>query len=250
VDCPLEWEDAALMKRLLLFGVLALFNFNGTGHSQSEKQNNATESIHCSTQNGWVMNFNGDGSGTVIYGSLPIDQAKVASGVFDLSSIEASITPLLKAMRTSEASVAVHIFKQGQTSSNAEYADDLLPFQQLFREFLKQASFVNPKRFGEMLVEHPPFGLTGLKINDEQAQKPLPMIAPLSVGGSKSPPKLETQNDKRAMDKTGDAALAEATLKSAEERPLAILGSIILLIIVAAILLLRRNRKPQGNKQF
>ena len=192
---------------------------------------------------GWRVEIRADGSGTVIYGSLPIDQAKVASGVFDLSSIEASVTPLLKAVGTSKASVAVHILKQGQTSSIALYADDLLPFQQLFREFLEQASFVNPKRFGEMLVEHPPFGLTGLKINDKQAQKPLPMIAPLSIGGNKLPPKLETQNDKRVMDKTGGAAIAEATLNSAEEQHSAILWSIILFLFVAAILLLRRILK-------
>jgi len=143
----------------------------------------------------WWVSIQSNGSGVVSYGSNPIHSAHTNSGVFDLNSIEKSVTPLLVAKPKSKNSVAVNIVFPGQTASVAKYTDELPLFQALFKRAIEQASFFDPKSFQKVLNQYPPFGMSSLSVTVEAARKPPPVILKGLGGGHSSSPKVDAHID-------------------------------------------------------
>jgi hypothetical protein len=157
---------------MFCIAVVSAFTFSLYAQTSS----GITKHIICSTLDGWMMKFNGDGSASISYGSLPIDQARVAAGIFEIQLVEELIRPIVKESSNSYKRVAVNVFKSGQTSSIASYADESMPFQSLCRKVLLNSAFADIERFRLLVAQHPPFGIDGSVIKKDQASKDQPKI--------------------------------------------------------------------------
>lgn len=174
----------------------------------------STERIICSTFDGWDLDFKYDGSASFSYGALPIDQALVAVGTFDIQLIEKEIRALNLDSNKNGKKLAVHFFKSGQISSIALYADDLVPCQNLIREVLLKSSFWDIKRFRETVAKYPPFEMQDIVITEEYVRNSQPVkISEEKVEGS-------LRNGESNLTKSDFPMASSTDLSAAKSSPL------------------------------
>jgi hypothetical protein len=174
----------------------------------------STECIICRTSDGWKIDFKCDGSASLIRGALPIDQAFVAPGTFDIQAIEKEILTLNLDKNSGGKKLAVWFFREGQTSSTASYSDDLVICQELARKVLLEAFFLDIKRFREIVAEFPPFEMHDIVIIEKYPRNVLPVIS------NEEKVEGEFKKDKNTESQTVSPSVSSSDSPSAKGYPL------------------------------
>jgi hypothetical protein len=172
------------------------------------------ECIICKTSDGWEIDFKGDGSASLTRGALPIDQALVAPGTFDIQAIEKEILTLNLDKNSGGKKLAVWFFREGQTSATASYSDDLVICQELANKVLLEASFWDIKRFREIVAEFPPFEMHNIVIIEKYPLKVLPEII------NEEKVEDELKKDKNTEPQAVSPSVSSSDLPSAKGYPL------------------------------
>jgi hypothetical protein len=112
-----------------------------------------TQRIDISTNNGWFLTINADGSAGLQFGSGPMDSARCPAGTFVLSELYNLLVPKLKEKRA-EDDVAVAIWTSGATSTTARYINRS-EAKPIFAKAQQRSTALDKTRFDALVKDHP-----------------------------------------------------------------------------------------------
>jgi hypothetical protein len=102
---------------------------------------------------GWMMSIMPNGSGSIGFGSNPMDVAVFPKGTFSLQDIYSTLVPKLKEV-PEKGDVAVAIRASGATSTTARYINRS-EAKPIFAKAQQQSTALDKARFDALVKDHP-----------------------------------------------------------------------------------------------
>lgn len=141
-------------KCYLLLFVLCMGLSLNEGTALPVSQLTEVESINITDINtGWMMSILPNGSGSIGFGSNPMDVAVFPEGTFSLQNIYSALVPKLKEA-PEKGDVAVAIRASGATSTTARYISRF-EAKPIFAKAQQQSTALDKARFDALVKDHP-----------------------------------------------------------------------------------------------
>jgi hypothetical protein len=120
---------------------------------------NQVDTITISSHGGWMLQILPDGSASLSYGSLPMDNAQMPKQTFSFQNVYNLLAPHLSANYPGEKAIAVALHVKDLapgTPIHALYLDDRRIVRQIMAEARDKGVPLDQNRFKELVAKHPP----------------------------------------------------------------------------------------------
>lgn len=150
----------AILSIVYLLGVFSCVA-NETANQKAEMQAvvgiEDSRYIKISPKNGWFMSVMRDGSGSISFGSLPLDGATFPEGSIDYNQLYSDIVPRLESSPSAfkETAVAVVVMSEGKSSYVASYFDGVSYWNRLIEAVKAKLVPYSKTRFDKIVSDSP-----------------------------------------------------------------------------------------------